>query len=353
MATPQQAIIMAGFDYQGGGIDFLDIARTRQKRLLTKNPNLTTTIMDVGSGMTIERRVVPGKAKPTILSTSTHRPVTAKNYSKGLGEHTRFDRNRAGCMSITDLYSAVKAIGQNKAMMGGLIEVSVFSHAFVDGPILVNSNDGMKAQAARDADDKDARANKDFTAPNMGIGDIAAFRAAFAPGAIWWDWGCQFPSSFRQVTDRVVHSPIYLRTPRGKMKDTDKIKFTFPRAMADEFFDRDPIFFPQAKDASGKHFKTLSFERTFKEIREFFLRGVHNSYHGRVGKAGQLTVLGGFLGTYADYEKNDWRIRDPLMEIPRKIPPFKDNFSPYITMWTRDLGFAQDPEGHGYGVFPP
>ena len=51
MANPvPRAIIMAGFDYQGGGVDFAAMAGNRQARLLAANAQLTVTIMDVGAG---------------------------------------------------------------------------------------------------------------------------------------------------------------------------------------------------------------------------------------------------------------------------------------------------------------
>ena len=53
MANPvPRAIIMAGFDYQGGGVSFAGLALNRQKRLLAANPRMTVTIMDVGAGTT-------------------------------------------------------------------------------------------------------------------------------------------------------------------------------------------------------------------------------------------------------------------------------------------------------------
>ena len=358
MATPLQAIILAGFDYQGGGVDFLGMARNRRARLLASSSQLTVTIMDVGSGITTVSAMTPnaaGALARTVTSTSTHSAVTAANYSNGLKHGTRFDQHQAGRMSITDLYAAVQAIGSNKATAGGLLEVSIFSHGYFGGAILVDSNDGSTG-TARDPNDKDARAEKDFKSPNVTAAQLTAFTSAFAPDAFWWNWGCTFTTSYRQVTHRLINSPLYLRTPAGKLKDTDKVTFSFPQDMAEDIYDDDATFFPGTKYASGKNkgkFKDLTFERTIKEVREFFLRGVRDSYHAAVGKAAHVKVRGAFLGTYADYESNDKRIKLPLMEIPRSVRIFGTDFTRYINMWTRDFGFSQDPEGHGYGVFPP
>ena len=358
MAT-KQALIMSGFDYQGGGVDFLAMAKNRRARLLKKDSTVTVTILDVGSGKTIVSEMKTPASGPSArreISTVTRSPVTSGNYSAGLSHHARFDQNQAGRMSILDLYAAVQAIGSDKATKGSLVEVSVFSHGWMGGPILVDSMDNSGSATARDPDDKDARLFKDFTAPTMTGTQLTAFRAAFATGAFWWDWGCAFTESYRQVTHGFLKSPLYRRTPRGKLNDTDKVKFGFSQQMAEEFYGDDVAFFPQNKYTSGKNigkFKELTFQRTVKEVREFFLRGVDNCYHHKVAHAANISARGAFLGTFADYEENDKSIKLPLMEIPRNYRIFKNDFTSYINMWIRDFGFAQEAEGHGYGIFPP
>lgn len=358
MAAPDpQAIIMAGFDYQGGGISFAQYAGNRQARLIAANPRLMVTLMDVATGTTsVSQMTLDAKNKPvrTVADTATHKAVTAANYSKGLGEHATFDTDAAGRMSITDLYAAVEAIGNAKSTIRSLTEVSVFSHGYWQGPILVNSRD-HSATGARDPDDKDARLYKDFTSPSMGIGKAAAFKAAFTEDGLWWTWGCTFTEPYRQVTDRFIKSPRYRSTPQGKLKDTDKIKFEFPQAMADAIYRSDTVFFPQDTKPGPKGttiMKVLKFERTVGDIKAFFRRGVSECYHTAVAKAGGVQARGAFLGTYADYESNDTSIKLPLMEIPRSMDIFKDDFTRYLTMWTKVLGFAADPEGHGYGIYP-
>jgi hypothetical protein len=145
IASPDpRAIIMAGFDYQGGGVDFGQSALRRWKLLIAATPRLSVTNMNVGAGTTTVSAMTPNaKGVPvrTEAITSTHRTVTAANYSTGLQHHARFDTDQAGRMSIIDLYAAVQDIGSDPDTAGSLTEVSVFSHGFFDGPILVNSDD--------------------------------------------------------------------------------------------------------------------------------------------------------------------------------------------------------------------
>ena len=91
-----------------------------------------------------------------------------------------------------------------------------------------------------------------------------------------------------------------------------------------------------------------------RQIRDFFLRGVRDSYGNMVAKATQVPIaIGAFLGTYADYEQADKKIKLPLMGIPRSVRIYGTDFTRYINMWVQVLGFKTDSEGHGYGVYPP
>jgi hypothetical protein len=357
MASPDpRAIIMAGFDYQGGGVDFGQFALRRRKMLIAASPRLSVTIMNVGAGtrtvsaMTPNAKGVPVRTETT---TSTHSTVTAANYSTGLRHHTHFDTDQAGRMSITDLYAAVQDIGSDPDTAGSLTEVSVFSHGFFGGPILVNSVDSNPRGAARDPEDMDARASKDFRPPNMMAAEAASFKAAFAATGLWWSWGCAFTSSYRQVTAQFIGSPLYRKTPPGKLKDTDKITFEFRQDMADAFYRHDTTFFPQEtrRDRAGATLmKTLKFERTVRQIKDFFLRGVSRCYGNAVAKAAGVRARGACLGTYSDYEKG---VKAPLMIIPQSVRLYGTDFSRYIAMWVKVLGFSTDPDGRGYCIYPP
>ena len=108
----------------------------------------------------------------------------------------------------------------------------------------------------------------------------------------------------------------------------------------------------RGREKRGK-FKDLTFERTVKEIKDFFLRGVATPTR-RVGKAGAVPGTGAFLGTYADYESNDRSIKLPLMEIPRSVRILRDRLhASTSTMWVKVLGFTEDPRVTGTASYPP
>lgn len=353
-----RAIIMAGFDYTGAGVDFALLARNRRARLIKARPDITVTILDVTAGTaTVSAVERDSQGKPVRIATSrqSHRAVTAANYSSGLGEGARFDTHPEGRMSIVDLYAAVRAVGAGKATKGTLLEVSIFSHAFWEGPILVNSDD-RRGNGRRDPSDKDGRVGKDFKRENMSAAHLAEFRAAFASRGTWWNWGCLAAGAYLQVVHQFINSPAYRKAPAGQLKDTDRVRFSFSQAWAEEHYGDDDLFFPQATRAMTRGqavFKHLDFERTVKQVKDMLRRGVRACYHSAVANASGVPVCGALLGTYASFEDRDPRIKLPLMLVPRSKRFWNDDFTRHVAMWVKHMSFAEDPERHGYGVYRP
>jgi hypothetical protein len=93
------------------------------------------------------------------------------------------------------MYRAVR-----KAPRGSVLDFSIYSHGFVEGPVLENTSDrGLTAptgEAIRDPEDLDGRVRSDFT-PHMGESPVATnataltdFRGGFAPSAAFRVFGC-------------------------------------------------------------------------------------------------------------------------------------------------------------------
>lgn len=61
----------------------------------------------------------------------------------------------------------------------------------------------------------------------------------------------------------------------------------------------------------------------------------------------------GSAGTYATYQEHDKSVKLPLMIVPRKVPPYSDNFTKKIKFYTTALNLMEDPEGLGYGIYQP
>jgi hypothetical protein len=358
--TGKWVVLVAGFDHERSGVDFEQLALNRMALLIERHRLAQArakasalmamqtaprfVLFDVKSGIVRRSEVWKPKGERKWTEIARFNPVSAANYSGG--GHV-FDTDPAGVLSITDVYRHVQQIGRTEP--GSLAELSVLSHGWVGGPILVNSFDRTApGTLERDPDDRDARADKDFEPPNMDAAAKADFQKAFATDAFVWTWGCVFANSPRQVLHRVVNARKYRRAGSRTLPDTETFKLSFSQEHADTFFDVDPAFFP-ARGADGKF--PLTFTRTLADIKTFLSGRLGATYCQSIAIAAQVPCFGALSGTYADYEKG--RRSNKVMLIPTKKPPYADDFAGYIRFYTKYLKRELDPEGRHYGRYDP
>ncbi len=363
----ERILLVAGFDYALSGVNFRTIVNNRKKRLLKTYPDAHVTIYDVAAGevFTSEQPPTPPKkkkkpARVEATDSATFKAVTKKNYSGADPDHPHtFDTSPAGVISITDIYKAIIAVGADKATKGTLVEFSIFSHGWYGGAVLVNSND-TSPTVTRDPDDKDTRTH-DFNPANVSKAELASFKAAFAADGICRLWGCSFTKSYFQVVHKTLKSPKYRKTKPADLKDTDVFTYEFTQEQAEAFYDEDTTFFPQPveeevviKKKKVKRMKwELTFKRTLKQVKAFLKDGIKETYAQVLATAAGKTCYSAFLGTYADYESNDKKAVLPLMIVPRKVPPYADDFTKIIQFYKDVMKIPEDPESRGYGTYTP
>ncbi|MGB7069897.1 MAG: hypothetical protein WBD22_10415 [Pyrinomonadaceae bacterium] len=337
----KQIILVAGFDYEDPNHLMNSYCHNRIERILRQkrgnrtDPSLTFTLFDVGAGK-VRTFNVSGN-KRVWADTTTFTPVTAANYTG-----KTFDKSPSGVMSITDVYEFLRK--QGKSNPGSVQELSFFAHGSHVGPILVNSYDTTPSHPFRDSNDKDGRAHKDFAPPNMDSAATKELEAAFAPTGFIWLWGCVFAAAPFQVLHRLFKNRAY---KSGKIKDTDIVKFEFERTHADQFFAAVPTFFPAA---IGGTFP-LVFNRTFKQVKEFFQQLIFNGYCGQIALNANRKCFGALPGTYSEYDPKKSFL--PLMLVPRAKPPGSADFTRQVNFYRKHMGMKLDPEGRGYGMYVP
>jgi hypothetical protein len=349
----RQLLLVAGVDYEFKGVNFRIFADNRMRRRLRANrarEELTFHIFDFRAGA-VDRHTVtyPGGTRTTTVDRpSSFDPIGKANYDRsGTGAATRyrFKDGQRGVMSITDVYAGVQAIGRDDP--GTLLELSFFSHAWHGGPILVNSFDDGRVEGppaapggpptvitlvggARDPDDKDPRAPKDFSPPNMSAAQLAELRAAYHTDGFNWSWGCSFPRTIHEILHRLQRHRSYRE--RG-LADGDRFVFTNFRAEHVRVLE----------SVLGTTFPApRRVELTFGEFKRFFCLVTEASYNHHLAVATQRTTFGGVMGTYSEYDSGSL----PLMHVHR-------GFGRHFRFYRNYLGFSFDPEGRNYGAFQP
>jgi hypothetical protein len=127
-------------------------------------------------------------------------------------------RHAENTISIVHVYAHIAGLGDEAR--GSLREMHYFSHAWIEGPILLNTNEETKYQSSckgiRDPNDKDARC-KDFCEEN--ISNFQGFCRAFAKSAFVKVWGC-----FRHNVHDHVDAVAELEDPE-EMRPVDGLPF--------------------------------------------------------------------------------------------------------------------------------
>jgi hypothetical protein len=311
----QNVLLVAGFNYEN---ILLQRCNNRMARLLAKSKSaadLTFTLFGVGGGVIRQNQADPKTRERSWTEKRRFTPVTAANYSSFVnGSENHFDKNPAGILSITDLYSFVQDIGAG-ADKGTVEELASSRMGEWVGSILVNSFDNLPRTALmRDPNDKDARQWKDFIAPNMDDKALANFHAAFTDTCIVWTWGCSFFAP-RTWCSQLFKTSKFRSTPLGKLRDTDSFILDFsednPHPSPTDDFNRVVNSLVPGGRLSGRNYTVTV---TLSQIIDTFETQLSNTYASKVANATPSggTTFAALPGTGADYE---------------------------------------DPENHGYGAF--
>lgn len=353
LTAMKQYILVAGVDYDFKGVNFRIFCNSRATRIINGNlakDDLRFITIDFPTGEVVTRNVTyPGGRKTESVSRDArHKAITKANYNKrgsGASAHYAFKDGQTDVMSILDVYAEVMKIG--KSDPGTLHELSFFSHAYIGGPILVNSYDDGKItvnnpltgspveipipSSLRDLDDKTPRPEKDFVPPVMSAAELKLFREAFHKNGLVWIWGCAFPRVVHEILHRVEHHKDYRSSGV-----TDSQTFTFTNLRADHVAALSSILF-WASFADPK-----KVELTFAEIKYFFCVACASSYTSFMADAANVHTFGGLMGTYSEYDSGPL----PLMNVHK-------GFSAHLTFYQNYLGFKLDPEGRRYGEYLP
>ncbi|MEU8133891.1 hypothetical protein [Streptodolium elevatio] len=359
----KQFVLVAGFDYEFTGVDFRQLCENRRKRIITANKareELRFTILDFRAGETVEIAVTyPGGVKQEAKKqTATFRPVGRSSYHTVTAPdgttHVRFKPGQFDTLSILDMYGAVVAIGTNAP--GTLAELSVFSHAWAGGPILVNSDNdrsvvvpappsigggggtvtvALGSTTLRDPDDRDPRVELDFVPPTMDAGDRALFAKAFAKDALVWLWGCQATEAVHNVLNRLERSKEYRITGLG---DEDEVTLTNLAPKSVDFLEA--VLLPLLKATFPKPRSTVTLK--FKFVKFFACAANRMSYAAHIADVAKVETRAAPMGTGANYDGGAL----PLMHVD---PVYAAHFTFYRNYLNRKF----DPDGRNYMIFVP
>lgn len=330
-------IMLVGHNYDNHRLDFSIYAKERCRQLIAstrRGRDVLVQLMDVGAGTTTLTSVVwkDGLSKTSTLSRQNHDPVTKSSYDRD----GSFKANQPRVMSITDLYDEVRRIGE--AEPSSLCEVSIFSHAYYQGPILVNSNDRLSITGSpgglglRDPNDKDARAGKDFSV--MSEAQLSKFSRAFSPTGLVWVRGCNTsPDLHRLLSFLHKRYPSYGFGEAIEMKGISSDLVEIIAAMND-------YLLVDLNELKRKHQCRFEAEK-LKNAIAAMIKGTYSYKLSSIAKVRSISAL---PGTYTEKRS----LADPrqLLEVAKLTRK-------HLTYYAKNFGTRFDDEDRGYAVFEP
>lgn len=358
----KQFVLVAGFDYEFTGVDFRQFCENRRRRIIRDNSareELRFTTLDFKAGETVETTVTyrGGVKQEASKQVATFRPVGRSSYhtvrTPDGTDHVRFKPGQFDTMSILDTYAAVVDIGTTAP--GTLAELSVFSHAWAGGPILVNSDNdrsvvvparpnigagggtitvALGSTTLRDPDDRDPRVELDFVPPTMEADDRALFAKAFAKNALVWLWGCQATEAVHNVLSRLERSKDYRITGLG---DEDVVTLTNVAKEGVDFMEQilEPLLgkFPKPRSTVTLKFKFVKF---------FACVANRMSYAAHIADVAKVETRAAPMGAGSNYDTGPL----PLM----RVDPV---YAAHFTFYRNYLNRRFDPDGRQYMIFTP
>lgn len=282
-------ILLAGLDYPGhaNGFkltgDFISYVTKRKNEIIAGNKSSTIEITTISllQGKIIKETIVNGKIDST--DTKDYDPITfSKNYP-GLNRtppNHMFEFNGSNPIKKQDIYKLIEDIGT--ASPNTLKEFSIYSHAYYDGPILVNSNGNDIAN------DNDFRRD-DVTAINSSFGE------AFAADGKVVVWGCSFPRILNLLFSRFRKNSKYTLSPID-----DAEIFSYP---ANHFQQQELI------NSINKLLGTIyelnkKIDISFLQIKKIAVDQFLRTYAAKFAEEFTIKVVGALPATYANITPN-------------------------------------------------
>lgn len=375
--TDRFILLVSGYNYRDHNDDYGDLTRNRARVIVSKtkfksDDTLVFVWFSVKEGRVFVNRRTKGVWK--LKNTADWTPIDefkfnsansqlfsfeAIDRAKHYGAGNKFLQDKANTvMSIVNVYEFITNLGRHRT--GSLMEFSVISHGYWNGPILVNSLDNAASGSdSRDPTDKDGRGRKDFLDVNI---DTSLVHDAFHEDGFSWIWGCfasQAPLAVIQgVADsrfkktswgkkvKGVDGAVYRAD--GKTPDTATFLFSLGKDQTEEFSKTwDSSFFPKGVE---------SFKKTFAEIKEFAKKHSDDTYCRSLTVASDKPCFGPPLGAGSNYASKDpYRPGVPVVhwvERGKKRPPpengFEANFDATINFFVKSMRMPEDPEKRGY-----
>jgi hypothetical protein len=255
-------------------------------------------------------------------------------------------------LSIGDMYGYIAGLPDDR-----IAEVHFFSHAWMGGPILVNTDKFIFENKLSDTTkylDKDGR-TFDFLDHLKTIPDLAGFKKKFGINAFSEIWGCNAYVSPKKIILAMLDQPALLK--KAVANPDDKL-FVF--SYNSDWAEENKTKFHELMQDDPSNTTTKSDKKSLNDVIAILRKKADATYMKALAKATGKSVLGALPGTYADLDTAQQRkfgIR--IMHVPLGAKFLDEqNFQGVLGFYRKHLGFAFNTDdydtrnfGRGYARY--
>lgn len=277
-------------------------------------------------------------------------------------------------LSIANIYDYIENLG--KTAKGSLVEMHIFSHAWIGGPILVNTMEyyewdsaSSKWQWLNDGKylDKDGRP-EDFDSGISVIANLADFKAAFATDAFSMIWGCNAYASPKQIINQTRNSKHY--KAMVKKPDEALLELEFNEDWGE---DSEAEFHELVLDKKPYPGGKKSHKKSLNDVKKILQGILDDTYTQKLATGSDSKGLGALPGTYANLDQQyQSKFGLKLMHVPlgKDYKDYLDDknfdkgfvdFRPILKFYKDHLAVQFKPDGEydkktygrGYALYMP
>lgn len=322
MATvPLLVIFICGVDYDyivrglkpGRPVDWTQTSKSRERQLLREigSRPLIFVTFDIPRGIIVERNYEARSGEPKTTKRDEWKPISEKQYtvakSGGL-QHVVFTGKASDHLCAHVIYKQILSLVE--ARSAKILELSIFSHAYADGPILANTNPFERVRrvggenvlvnisgtipGVRDPDDFDFRPADFSVDGGQSESNLQRWRTAFASEGYSWVWGCNEDHRMK-ILMRAMKAgrPVVTRSTKSTAKIIVPLKSYQLEALTEI-----------SKDLVSLTEKKGTYEITFGRFLAEVGRRLKGTYAQKLANGTGRTVYSAAPGTAATYARN-------------------------------------------------
>ena len=285
-------ILVAAINYETGN-SFINQLNNYKAKIKNKKSS-ALIIIDLNKG-TI-RTIIDGKQDKI----ESYDAISKANYPSG---HHFDPLGKSNYITKNTIYDIIVKIGENDS--NTLVEASIFSHAYWEGPILVNSN-------ASDPIDIDMR----ISDISPSIFNFTHFKNAFKTDGKFKIFGCQSHPPFNYLLKAIMKNSKYKKN--GGISDTDEFvidDLRIPKPHGGGNYDPVSSFIPPTlyTDLGNGKIKLI-----FSDIKTIFSSSYCENFAAKLAVKVDITVQYSLPATYASFGQPEYfRIsKDTEMNVP-------------------------------------